>query len=75
MTTCDLLNACGVIGIHLEVRGEQLHVGAPAGVVTPELRDALMRHKPDLLALLAPVTEFIILRGGLAVPCQRSCRT
>ncbi len=39
---------------------------APAGAVTPQLRDELKRHKPDLLRLLA--SEFVTLRGGLQVP-------
>ena len=38
VTPTELLAACEVVGIHLEVRGDQLHVEAPAGVVTPELR-------------------------------------
>lgn len=68
MTTCDLLIACEAVGIHLEVRGDHLHVEAPASVVTPTLRDALQQHKADLLTLLAPVTEFVTLRGGLVLP-------
>ncbi len=68
MTPTELLAACEVVGIHLEVRGDQLHVEAPAGVVTPELREALVQHKADLLPLLAPVTEFVTLKGGLTVP-------
>jgi hypothetical protein len=38
--------------IRLETGGGRLHVDAPAGALTPELRAALTREKPDLLAAL-----------------------
>ena len=68
MTTRDLLTTCEVVGIELSVRGDQLHVEAPAGVVTPTLRDTLQHHKVDLLRALAPATKFITLRGGVVLP-------
>jgi hypothetical protein len=40
-------------GVVLEVRGDRLHVDAPVGIVTPEMRDSLVRHKAELLAMLA----------------------
>ena len=36
-------------------------------MLTPELRDALTAHKPELLALLRPC-ELVSLKGGLVVP-------
>jgi len=68
VTISDLLASCDAVGVHVEVRGDHLHVEAPAGVVTAALRDALRRHKADLLTLLAPVTAFVTLRGGLVLP-------
>jgi hypothetical protein len=68
MTATELLTAVRQAGIVLEVRGDRLHVEAPAGVLTPTLRDELTRCKAALLELLAPVTEFVYLRGGLTVP-------
>lgn len=68
MTATELLTTARSAGIRLEARGERLHVEAPAGALTPALRDQLAQQKPALLALLAPVTEFVSLRGGLAVP-------
>jgi hypothetical protein len=44
------LQAAGVI---LEEREGRLRVDAPAGFLTPEVRDSLARHKPELLAMLA----------------------
>jgi hypothetical protein len=32
-----------------------------------ELRDQIARHKSELLAALAPVTEYVYLKGGLSV--------
>jgi hypothetical protein len=68
MTAHELLLAARQAGVVLEVRGDQLRVVAPPGVVTPLLRDELTRCKADLLTLLAPVTAFVHLRGGLTVP-------
>jgi hypothetical protein len=68
MSPDDLFAETQRLGITLSARGDRLHVEAPAGRVTPELRAALARHKPALLARLAPVTEFVSLRGGLVVP-------
>jgi hypothetical protein len=68
MTALDILTLARDAGIVLKVRGDILHVDAPAGRLTPELRDLLARRKPELLALLAPVTEYVYLRGGLTVP-------
>jgi hypothetical protein len=44
------LQAAGVI---LEEREGRLRVDAPTGVLTPEVRDSLARHKRELLAMLA----------------------
>lgn len=44
-------------GIKLEPRGDLLHVEAPRGAVTPELRQKIAAHKAELMAALkaAPV--------------------
>jgi hypothetical protein len=44
-------------GVELTVVDGELRYRAPRGVLTPELRDALARHKAELLALLAPKAE------------------
>jgi len=68
MTTDEILAYVRQAGIRLEVRGDRLHVEAPVGVVTPQVRDALARHKPALLELLAPSREFVTLSRGIVVP-------
>jgi hypothetical protein len=40
-------------GVRLERRGDRLHVEAPKGIVTPELRLTLTQNKADLLAVLS----------------------
>jgi hypothetical protein len=49
MTLAEVLAATHDAGIVLEARGETLHVEAPRGAVTPELRTALTAHKRTLL--------------------------
>jgi hypothetical protein len=68
MTAHEILIFAQQAGIALEARGDRLHVEAPAGTVTPELKDALVRRKVELLAVLAPVTDYVMLRGGLTLP-------
>ena len=52
MTASALLTEATRLGIVLDARGETLHVEAPAGVLTSELRAALTRHKPAVLDIL-----------------------
>jgi sulfur transfer complex TusBCD TusB component (DsrH family) len=70
MTLRDLLTETRNAGIQLEARGDRLHVEAPAGAVTPELRAALVAHKPDLLAVLAPSRGFVTLKNGPTLPVE-----
>jgi tubulysin polyketide synthase-like protein len=67
VTARQLLTAARAAGIRVEVRGDRLVYDAPRGALTSELREALVQHKPALLALLTPV-EFVTLNGGLTVP-------
>jgi pyochelin synthetase len=68
MTASDVLQLAKNAGIVLEADGDQLVVDAPLGALTPKLRDLLAQHKPELLATLAPVLEFVHLQSGLTVP-------
>jgi hypothetical protein len=60
----DLLQTIQALGGRLDVDGEQLHVKLPKGCMTPELREALSRSKPELLLALA--TQRQELDGSLA---------
>src|SRR2546423_2247423 len=68
MTALDLITLARTTGIRLQARGPHLHVEAPEGTLTPELRIALISKKAELLALLSPAIEFVSLKGGLVVP-------
>ena len=70
MTPRELLTMTRHVGIVLEVRGDRLHVEAPAGIVTAGLRDELTWHKPTLLTLLAPPRAFVPLRRGPTLPAE-----
>jgi hypothetical protein len=50
-----------------------LFVGLDVHKDSPALRAELEQHKPALLALLKPVTDFALLRGGLTVPVPALC--
>jgi hypothetical protein len=62
-----LLQQLRAAGFELTADGDRLRI-RPADRVTPALRDQIARHKSELLAALAPVTEFVSLKGGLVVP-------
>jgi hypothetical protein len=50
----ELLEELRRCGVQVEARGEVLHVEAPRGALSPELRQSLRRLKPALLQLVAP---------------------
>ncbi|WP_437228003.1 hypothetical protein SH661x_000666 [Planctomicrobium sp. SH661] len=54
MTLSMLFEACGRSGIELRPDGVGVRVKAPQGIVTPDLREELIRHKPTILALIPP---------------------
>ena len=64
MTADETLGMARRVGIRLSPRGDRLHVDAPAGSITPELRDALARYKSDILARLQPASALVTFRGG-----------
>lgn len=68
MTANHLLALTREAGIVLEAQGERLMVDAPRGVLTPELRAELANHKPELLAVLVPVTAVVTLKNGPTLP-------
>ncbi len=53
-------------GVKLWVESDQLHIHAPKGVLTPELRDDLALYKAELLLLLQHSNTLAKLTGGIA---------
>src|SRR5688572_13479491 len=54
-------------GFEVCVQQDRLRV-RPSDRLSEDLRADLRRHKPALLALLAPASEYVSLKGGLTVP-------
>lgn len=59
MTPLDLLAELRQRNVKVSLAGDKLQLKAPAGVLTPELKEALRQHKPALTVLLSgrPVEE------------------
>jgi TubC N-terminal docking domain len=53
MTADELLTTLHALSVTLSPRVDRLHVDAPEGVLTAELRLAIRTHKGELLSLLA----------------------
>lgn len=65
----ELLDELAARGVLLEVAcAERLRVDAPAGVLTPELRQTLGEHKAELLELLQAPGATCIQCGGQVAP-------
>lgn len=52
MTAQDLLAQLEQVGVVVSVAGDRLHVEAPPGVLTDDLRHLLAKRKPELIAAL-----------------------
>jgi hypothetical protein len=57
VTADEVLTTAQRAGIRLFAEGDQLRYRAPKGVLTPELRHALVAHKAALLAVLQEAEE------------------
>jgi hypothetical protein len=53
MTLAEVFHALNQAGVRIVPTGDKLQL-RPASSVTPELRDAVLQHKDELLAVLAP---------------------
>ena len=68
MNAIAIIRQCKDAGIQLQARGDRLHVEAPAGILTPELRQALADHKAELLALHAIRKRLMTIAASLGIP-------
>ena len=68
MSAVQLIRQCRDAGIRLQARGDRLHVDAPAGAITPELRQRLTEYKVELLALHAIRARLLALAVTLGIP-------
>ena len=72
MTTADLVADLSQLGVRLWLDGEQLRFRAPQGVLTPELKAEMARHKGALLEFLRGVQSS--LESPAAPPIGRAPR-
>ena len=75
MTVDDLLTELSRLSVKITINGDRLHIDAPAGVLTPQLRAALAEHKPLLLQRLTspawvmdPSSELLQIPLSLNLP-------
>jgi hypothetical protein len=52
MTPQALLDELERLNVKLTLNGDKLQLEAPAGVLTPDLREKIRQHKPELITLL-----------------------
>jgi hypothetical protein len=57
MTVAELLTDLYRRRVVLDVNGERLRVDAPKGILTPELRQALAKHKAKLVTYLEGLSD------------------
>lgn len=53
MTPIDLLAELERLNVKVSLAGDKLRLEAPAGVLSPELKEAVRQHKPALTALFS----------------------
>lgn len=77
MTPADLLTELERRGVKLTLAGDRLHVEAPAGVLTPDLKETLAKHKAALLTLLEEREGRMTIWPGVVVrihPMRPACQ-
>jgi len=72
VTAAALLEQLVERGVELEVAGNRLRWAAPKGVLTDELRQEIVDHKSEIIAILAPqelaVSATCLVCGGTREP-------
>ncbi|MBU4532294.1 MAG: hypothetical protein KJ650_01405 [Firmicutes bacterium] len=53
MTPAELITELELRNIKVSLAGDKLRLEAPAGVLTPALKEAIAKHKPELIAILS----------------------
>ena len=76
MTPGRTLNVVRSLGVTLKVLGDRLHVDAPKGVLTSELRQALVDNKSEIIQALSRRCNCDPMAGPANVgPKHKPCRT
>jgi hypothetical protein len=75
MNALDLLAELKRLNVKLSLAGDKLRLEAPAGVLTPELKEALRQHKAALKALLLGQPVEVLFWPGIKSKVYRARQT
>jgi len=75
MTPIDLLAELERLNVKVSLAGDKLRLEAPAGVLTPELKEALRQHKAALIALLSGRPVEMVFWPGVKLNVYRARQT
>ena len=75
MTLLGLLVELKRLNVKLSLAGDKLRLEAPAGVLTPELKEALRQHKAALIALLSGQPVEVLFWPGVKLNVYRARQT
>jgi len=53
MTAVEVLTELERLNVKVSLNGDKLRLQAPVGVITPALKEAILEHKPELIAVLS----------------------
>lgn len=72
MTTLDLLAELERLNVKITLAGDRLRLEAPAGVLTPELKETIQQHKPALTALFSGQPVEMVFWPGVVSKVYRA---
>ena len=75
MNTLDLLAELKRLNVKLSLAGDKLRLEAPAGTLTPKLKEALVKHKPALMSLLSGQPVEVLFWPGVKSNVYRARQT
>ena len=75
MTPAELLAKLERLNVKVSLAGDKLRLEAPAGVLTPELKEALRQHKAALMALLSGQPVEVLFWPGVKSNVYRARQT
>ena len=75
MNTLDFLAKLERLNVKLSLAGYRLRLEAPAGVLTPALKEAIAKHKVVLVALLSGLPVEVLFWPGVKSNVYRARQT
>jgi hypothetical protein len=75
MTLLGLLAELEERNVKVFLAGDKLRLEAPAGVLTPDMKEALVKHKPALMSLLSGQPVEVLFWPGVKPNVYRARQT